>query len=160
MTISNPLVVERDRPFTLKIAFEGTPVRWRIRVTGADASNGETLYITARLVEESMAEAVTILPPVDVNALAPWSDGIVDLETVFANARERGLSHQDVIKARGAIYPAAGGLIEVRVDDVCRDEADAYRIHTALIDGAAMGAEAVVGRFGREKRRPLHTLIP
>jgi hypothetical protein len=139
ISIHNPLVVG-DGGVALCIGFESMDRGWKVTVEGADGvSNGgtspEKLYMTAELVEE--VRELSLQVPVE-----EWKQKAarrVDLETIYSNARERGLVHQGVMKVGGAVYETERAyLVETRLDGAYRDLSQTMLFHPALIDSAAV----------------------
>jgi polyketide synthase PksM len=143
LSISNPLIVRADRPVRLKITFDQAAEGWAVRVAGTETDSqgnpsDEKPYITAEVHEAT----VTPQARIDVAAIKQKAVRRLDLETLYAGARRRGLVHQGMIKAQGMVYRTDSGcLIEVGVDEAYHEAARGFVFHPALIDGAAMATE-------------------
>ncbi|WP_437581599.1 beta-ketoacyl synthase N-terminal-like domain-containing protein [Sorangium sp. So ce887] len=141
IAIFRPLAVGEDRPVRLRIAFVEQPDGWSVTVDGCEAEETERkVYITAEL----RAHSATFAQTLSVHAIRDQASRRRDLESVYAECRERGLVHQGMIKARGDVYLTDLGMLsELRVDDRYREEAKAYLFHPTLIDGAAVSTYAL-----------------
>ena len=144
LAIFNPLTVSKDRPVRIKVTFERKQKYWSIKVEGAEPDmREERLYITAELHQEEMRFEGQI----DIEGVKQCAVQKTDIKAVYAKARKAGLVHKEMIKAEGTVYLTGPGcLIDVRVDELYRDEEQSYLFHPALIDGAGMGAMLLVSK--------------
>ncbi|MBH8605687.1 beta-ketoacyl synthase N-terminal-like domain-containing protein [Thermoactinomyces sp. CICC 10522] len=153
LSISNPLIVSKDRPVNLAVTFENVSDHWKIKVEGEETDErGNRLpahrYITAELHQETVAFSEKI----DIGGLKWEAVRHFDLDKVYEKARQQGLVHTGMIKAQGEIYQHDSGvLIGIEVDESCQDGADAYLFHPALIDGAAMAAGVLWEQRGNQE---------
>ncbi|MGK3983835.1 beta-ketoacyl synthase N-terminal-like domain-containing protein [Sorangium sp. So ce136] len=141
IAIFRPLAVRADRPVRLRIAFAEQPDGWSVTVDGCEAEEVERkVYITAEL----RAHSATFAQTLSIRSIRDQASRRRDLESVYAECRERGLVHQGMIKAQGDVYLTDLGMLsELRVDDRYREEAKAYLFHPTLIDGAAVSTYAL-----------------
>lgn len=141
ISIHNPLIAG-DSGVALRICFESIDRGWKVTVQGTEGSSDggpspEKLYITAELAEE--AAELSLRVPVEEWKLKAVSER--DLETIYSNARERGLVHQGIMKAAGTIYQVETAyLIAARLDDTYRNFSQTMLFHPTLIDSAALAA--------------------
>jgi thioesterase domain-containing protein/3-oxoacyl-(acyl-carrier-protein) synthase/acyl carrier protein len=165
LSIFEPLIVKEDNPAELKIFFEHNPEsqegNWKISVMETrflEKKNNrkvstDKLYITSEL----QRKPVVFTEKIDLKAIKKEAEKPVDMEDVYANARELGLVHQGMLKAQGAIYPAdAKYLIEVKVAKDYQDEAERILFHPALIDGAGMAAGAIQAIGNPDNKKDLY----
>jgi 3-oxoacyl-(acyl-carrier-protein) synthase/acyl carrier protein len=158
LSIYNPLIVRENRPVKLEILFDRVSDYWKIAVEGTEADEHGNplpakLYITAELHEEITQYEEHI----DIEGIKQAASQCVDMETVYEAARERGLVHQGMIKARGTVYLTDFGcLIEVKVDDAYHKEEPKVLFHPALIDGAGMAAGFSVGEGDSGNKEDLY----
>jgi 3-oxoacyl-(acyl-carrier-protein) synthase/acyl carrier protein len=147
LSIYNPLVVRENCPVKLEILFDRVLDYWKITVKNAGTDEHgnplpEKLYITAELREKT----IPFEEEIDIEAVKQAATQCVDMETVYAAARKRGLVHQGMIKARGNVYLTDFGcLIEVNVDDAYYVEEQKVLFHPTLIDGAGMATGILEG---------------
>lgn len=142
LAIYHPLVVSENSPVKLEIGFDRVADHWKITVrnAGSDAPGNplpEKVYLTAEL----HATTIAFTEQLDLDTIKQATNRCVDLETVYAAARERGLIHQGMIKACGKAYQTEFGfLMEVNVDEAYHEEGKKVLFHPTLIDGVAMAA--------------------
>ncbi|WP_373855388.1 SDR family NAD(P)-dependent oxidoreductase, partial [Desulfocucumis palustris] len=150
LSIYNPLIVTEERSVKLIIYFDKTPRCWNITVEDGEADkqgnlSKNKLYITAELHEET----IMLEEKINIEAMKQAATQCMDIETLYAEARKRGLLHQGMIKAKGNIYLTDPGcLIEVNVDNVYHYEAESFLFHPALIDGAAIASGGILAGKG------------
>lgn len=139
VTIHHPLVVG-DGGAALCIRFESAEQGYSITVEGAEAgadggTSPQKLYVTALLAEGS-GEMLLHVP---VEEWKRKAERRTELGAVYSNARERGLVHQGVMKASGAVYETERAyLIETRLNGDDQELSRTMLFHPALIDSAAV----------------------
>ncbi|PWK14992.1 beta-ketoacyl synthase N-terminal-like domain-containing protein [Tumebacillus permanentifrigoris] len=140
ISIHNPLVVGEQGHVALRIGFEPMNRGWKITVEGTEVgSHGATpqdkLYMTAELLEEARELPLRV-------SVEEWKRSAgqrVDLEAIYSNARNRGLVHQGLMKASGAVYRSGQSyLIETQMDGAYRELSQSMLYHPTLIDSAAV----------------------
>src|SRR5688572_30565374 len=144
VTIAHPLRVRDSHPVDVSIAFDGGPAAWTVTVEGRerdDRSEAPRQYASAVL---RLRDRAHLDGRVDVPALKDQALRRMNMEEVYAEAFAKGLDHRGVIRARGLVYiDATGCLVDVSIDDADPTHLERYRIHPALLDGAAMASTAL-----------------
>lgn len=146
LSIYNPLIVTKDQPVEITVSFEQKSTYWGITIEDCHIdehsdTHHNWLYATAELHEES----ISLQEQINIQDIKLSARKSIDIETVYAKARQRGLIHQGVIKAKADIYLIDSGcLVELSVDDEHHDNAvNNTFFHPTLIDGAAMASSVL-----------------
>jgi acyl transferase domain-containing protein len=145
LSILQPLVV--DTPgVRLRIVFTPIAQGWTIDVEGID----DRRYATAELI----LETVMLDGRIDVALMQERADRRIGMEAIYAASERRGLTHAGIIRAAGTVDVAADVcLIELHAEG---SDADGLLCHPAIIDGAAMAAEALRDFDDQTLFLPLH----
>jgi acyl transferase domain-containing protein len=141
MSILHPLLVDTGTVVRLKIAFDRVADGWDIAVDGTQEGAGPPVvhsYITAQLRRETFVSTRRI----DIEVLKRASSRKLDMASIYAAAAKRGLVHTGLIRAQGEIFVSERGCL---VDLAAQREDGPHGLlfHPAIIDGAAMAAEAL-----------------
>jgi len=145
LVIYQPLTIQAGSALRLTLTLQQHDCAWAVDVDGVvlhgtAAVGAPVKYCTARL-HPAPADGPGAKPDLDLAALRADADSQVELQALYAQARQRELVHDGLMLAEGGILRFPWGcLIELGVAPQWRHLMPDALFHPTLIDGAAVAS--------------------
>jgi len=146
LVIFHPLLVRSDGSVMLEIEWrESRRDTWHVCVEGDVYRDGKPTeerqrYVTAEVRQISLPAFTEVIDPTWIRGSA---ERIVAAEDLYANCRERGLTHGPFMKAAGDLYVCKDAVyLDISLSAEAAVDASPALFHPTLIDGnAVLGGE-------------------
>lgn len=156
LSIYQPLIVAVDCDVLLDIqCVEDATGHWQVVLEGRERRGGELSAPKRYAVAEMQRIApVSFDDTLDIDAVRRMATAIHELDALYDQCSQQGLSHSGIIKARGQVLETASETcIDISVRPELSDGADGFLFHPTLIDGSSVGTQRLFAAiFDGEKR--------
>ncbi|MCX8131441.1 MAG: SDR family NAD(P)-dependent oxidoreductase [Clostridia bacterium] len=153
IVFKKPVVTSEEFDADVFVSFEAMDSCWRVEITSQKQKNDNPVGADQ---DENMECMLYIKPDsdyskkVDVAGLIHSADHQLDMDSIYAPARQNGISHYEFMKTLGTVYQRNNEeLMELHLSELAEKYRSRFYAHPAFLDGSTFAGLAFYAN-GRE----------